>query len=104
MPRVITTDKSQVTEIAITELIYNSDISCRTTHRMTKYLNNIVEQDHRFIKKKIKLMLGFESIELDRNTIYGTEIMHMVRKGQVDGIQCVLSEVEFLNEIMGAVA
>jgi len=59
MPRVITTDKYQATEIAITELIYSLDISCRTTHRMTKYLNNIVEQNHRFIKRKIKPMLGF---------------------------------------------
>jgi len=56
MPRVITTDKYQATEIAIIEMIYGSDISYRTTHRKIKYLNNIVEQDHRFIKKKIKLM------------------------------------------------
>ena len=79
-------------------------ISCRTTHRMIKCLNNIVEQDHRFIKKKIKPMLEFKSLETARNTICGIEIMHMVRKGQVDGIQCVISEVEVLNKILGDVA
>lgn len=104
MPSVITTDKYQATEFAITELIYDSDISCRTTHRITEYLNNIVEQDHRFIKRKIKPMLGFKSIETAKYTICGIEIMHMTKKGQIDGIQCFLSEVDFLNRIMRAVA
>ena len=104
MPRVITTDKYQATETAITELIYESHISCRTTHRMTKYLNNIVEQDHRFIKKKIKPMLGFKSIETAERTICGIEIMHMIKKGQVEGIQCVFSEIKMINEIMSEVA
>jgi transposase, IS6 family len=101
MPRVITTDKFNATEIAIIEMIYSSDILSRTTHRNTKYLNNIIEQDHRFIKKKIKPMLGFKSLETAEKTICGIEIMHMVRKGQVGEIQCVLSEIEFLNAVMG---
>ncbi len=49
MPRVITTDKYKATVIAIIEMIYSSDISSQTTHRKAKYLNNIIEQDHRFI-------------------------------------------------------
>ena len=97
---MITTDKYQATEIAIIDLIYSSDISCQTTHRMTKYLNNIIEQNHRFIKKKVKPMLGFKSFETSKKTISGIEIMHMVRKGQVEEIQCVRSEVIFFNEIM----
>ena len=104
MPRVITTDKYRATEVAIIELIYSSDISCTTTHRMTKYLNNIVEQDHRFIKKKTKSMLGFWNIETARNTICGIEIMHMIRKGQVEEIRCVNSEIEFIDKIMCEVA
>jgi len=59
-------------------LIYSSDLPCTTTVRNSKYLNNIVEQDHRFIKKKIKPMLGFKGLETARNTICGIEIMHMV--------------------------
>jgi transposase-like protein len=104
MPRAITTDKYQATEIAIIELIYNSELSCGTTNRMTKYLNNIIEQDHRFIKKRIKPMLGFKRLTSAKNTIAGIEMMNMIRTGQVEGIQCVLFEVIFINEIMGAVA
>jgi transposase-like protein len=104
MPSVITTDKYQATEIAIIELIYNSELSFGKTNRMTKYLNNIIEQDHRFIKKKIKPMLGFKGISSAKNTIAGIEMMHMIRKGQVEGIPCVPSEVIFINEIMGVVA
>jgi transposase-like protein len=70
-PRVITTDKYGATEIAILEKIYYSSLSCRVRHRMTKYLNNIVEQDHRFIKRKIKPMLGFKSYKSAVNTICG---------------------------------
>jgi IS6 family transposase len=100
-PRVITTDKYAATELAIIEEQYYGELSCRTWHRMTKYLNNIIEQDHRFIKKKIRPMLGFHSIETAKNTICGIEAMHMIRKGQVEEIQCVLSEIKFINSIMG---
>jgi transposase, IS6 family len=103
-PRVITTDKYGATEVAITELIYSEDISCKVTHRMVKYLNNIIEQDHRFIKRKVRPMLGFGSFESAEKTIAGIEIMHIIRKGQVEEIQCVLSEVKFINKIMGVVA
>lgn len=67
---------------------------------MTKYLNNIIEQDHRFIKKKINQMLGFHSYESAVKTICGIEITHMIRKGQVEGIQCVHSEVSVINELL----
>ena len=61
MPRVITTDKYAATEVAILEEIYSGTLSCRVQHRMIKYLNNIIEQDHRFIKKIVKPMLGFKN-------------------------------------------
>ncbi|QSX09508.1 IS6 family transposase [Alkalibacter rhizosphaerae] len=99
--RVITTDKYGATEIAILEEIYYGSLSCKTQYRMTKYLNNIIEQDHRFIKKKINPMLGFHSYESALKTICGIEIMHMIRKGQVEGIQCVHSEVSVINEVLG---
>jgi transposase, IS6 family len=68
-PRVITTDKYGATEVAITVLIYSKNISCKATHRMVKYLNNIIEQDHRFIKRKVRPMLGFGSFESAEKTI-----------------------------------
>ena len=103
-PRVITTDKYPATEMAILEEKYYGDISCITQHRMIKYLNNIVEQDHRFIKKKTNQMLGFKSYESAKNTISGIEIMHMIHKGQVEVIQDVLSEVQFISDIMADAA
>ncbi len=47
------------------------------------YLNNILEQDHRFIKKRITASLGFRSVEGACRTIAGYEAMHAIRKGQV---------------------
>jgi len=103
-PRVITTDKYAATEVAIYEMIYSGILSVSTSLRKVKYLNNIIEQDHRFIKRKIRPMLGFDSFKTAEKTICGIEAMHMIRKGQVEEIQCVLSELEFLNRIMGVVA
>ncbi|MBP2629313.1 MAG: transposase [Firmicutes bacterium] len=100
-PRVITTDKYAVTEIAIYEMIYGGSLSVKTTIRQVKYLNNIIEQDHRFIKGKIKPMLGFDSFETAEKTICGIEVMHMIRKGQIEEIQSALGEVKFFNKIMG---
>ena len=93
MPRVITIDKYPATVIAIIEEIYYGDISCRTEHRMCKYLNNIIEQAHRFIKKRINPMLGFKTVNSAEKTIAGIEIIHMIHKGQIEGIRCVQSEV-----------
>lgn len=103
-PRVITIDKYAATEIAIIEEKYYGDLDCKTQYRTTKYLNNIIEQDHRFIKRKVKPMLGFKSFKTAKETICGIEIMHMIRKGQVEEIHDVLSEIEFLNRIMSEAA
>ena len=100
-PRVITTDKYAATEIAIHEMIYSGTLSVKATIRQVRYLNNIIEQDHRFIKRKIRPMLGFDSFKTAEKTICGIETLHMIKKGQVEEIQCVLSEVEFFNKIMG---
>ena len=50
--------------------------------RQNKYLNNLVEQDHRFIKKIVKPMLGFYSLKSARATLCGIEVHHMLRIGQ----------------------
>ena len=80
MPRVITTDKYFTYEILINELIYSGKLSCNTQHRQIKYLNNIVKQDHRFIKRIVKPMLGFKSFKSACSTISGIETMRMLRK------------------------
>ena len=53
----------------------------------TKYLNNLVEQDHRAVKRITRPMLGFETFLCARILIAGIEVMHMIRKGQLDGIK-----------------
>jgi hypothetical protein len=48
-----------------------------------KYLNNIVEQDHRAVKRVTRPMLGFKSFRSEKNFLAGIELMHMIRKGQL---------------------
>jgi len=99
IPRVITTDKYYTYEVLINELIYSSDLSCRTQHRQIQYLNNIVEQDHRFIKKIINPMLGFKNFKSACSVISGIEIFHMLKKNQA-GKLTPLQEVEYIHSIM----
>jgi transposase-like protein len=54
--------------------------------RRCKYLNSIVEQDHRFIKRRVNPGLGFFSFNTARQTIGGYEAMNKIRKGQIEGI------------------
>jgi len=101
VPRIITVDKNPSYEVAIPELIYNGDFSCKTKFRQTKYLNNIVEQDHRRIKRIVSPMLGFKSFDTAERTISGIEIMQMIKKKQVDfEYQSVLFEIDFISKIM----
>ncbi|OOR00250.1 IS6 family transposase, partial [Bacillus mycoides] len=51
--------------------------------RQVKYLNNIVEQDHRFIKKRVRSMLGLKSFRTATSILSGIEAMPMVKKGQL---------------------
>ena len=55
--------------------------------RQSKYLNNIVEQDHRAIKRIVRPMLGFKTFRCARILIAGIEVMHMIRKGQLADIK-----------------
>ena len=59
--------------------------------RQSKYLNNIVEQDHRAIKRLVRPMLGFKSFRCARAIIAGIETMHMIKRGQLDGLKATTS-------------
>ena len=100
MPRVINTDKYAATEVAIAEEIYMGTLDSTVQHRMCQYLNNIVEQDHRFIKRRTGPMLGFKSWRSAYGTLIGIETMHMLRKGQA-GPMTPRQEVEFIHRAMG---
>jgi transposase-like protein len=54
--------------------------------RQVKYLNNVIEQDHRFIKRLTKPGMGFFSFETAWRTLQGFEVMNTIRKGQLQGV------------------
>ena len=81
VPEKITIDKSGSNTVAITSLQTDSGLPIEM--RQSKYLDNIVEQDHRAIKRITRPMLGFETFHCARILIAGIETMHMTRKGQL---------------------
>ena len=105
-PRVITVDKNPAYPKAIKELKAAKKLPEKVKLRQIKYLNNIVEQDHRGIKRLVRPGMGFGSFNTARRTIRGYEIMNMMRKGQVLGVPrgAVKERVLFINRIFGVVA
>ena len=79
-PSLINIDKSGANTAGIKQ--YNFDKNKRIKIRQCKYLNNIVEQDHRFIKRRIRPMLGFKSFLSAQATLAGIELWRMLKKGQ----------------------
>jgi len=85
-PRVINVDKNAAYPKVIAELKANGVLPAAVELRQVKYLNNLVEQDHRFIKRLVKPGLGFFSLETAGRTLQGYEVMNMMRKGQIRGV------------------
>ena len=72
--------------------------------RQIKYLNNIIEQDHRSIKRIVNPMLGFQSFQSANKTLKGIEAMNMIKKGQVNNLNySVLNEVKYINQLFNIV-
>ena len=82
LPEKITVDKSGANTAAIESV--KKDACVEIVMRQSKYLNNIVEQDHRAIKRITRPMMGFKSFWSARTMIAGMETMHMIKKGQLD--------------------
>jgi IS6 family transposase len=85
-PRVITVDKNAAYSKALADLKAAGRLSESCELRQGKYLNTIIEQDHRFIKRLVKPGLGFFSFATAWRTLQGDEAMHVIRKGQVHGV------------------
>ncbi len=87
LPHTVTIDKSGANNAALEQLnelfLTNNLCFLFIVIRQIKYLNNIVEQDHRHIKKVIKPMFGFKSFASAKATIAGVELHHMLKKGQM---------------------
>ncbi|MBJ8009586.1 MULTISPECIES: IS6 family transposase [Bacillus cereus group] len=101
-PRVITVDKNPAYPIAIEQLKKEKSIPDGMQLRQQKYLNNIVEQDHRFIKKRVRSMLGFKSFKTATSILRGVEAMHMMKKGQTSqGGKSVQNQVNLIHQLFG---
>jgi putative transposase len=81
VPETVTIDKSGA-NLAALEAI-NADRETPLKIRQSKYLNNLVEQDHRAIKRRTRPMLGFKTFRCARILLGGIEVMHMITKGQM---------------------
>src|SRR6267142_4923049 len=81
-PRVINTDKHAAYPPAIAELKADGVLDENSKHRRVQYLNNILEQDHRAIKRRVRASQHFRSFLGAWRTIAGYEAIHMIRKGQ----------------------
>ena len=80
-PEKVTIDQSGSNKAAMDEI--NKDREVPILVRQNKYLNNVIEQDHRAVKRITKPMMGFKSFYAARNVLAGIELMHMIRKGQM---------------------
>ena len=81
VPVKIKIDKSGANTAAIAA--YNKELGVTIEIRQCKYLNNIVEQDHRLVKEKTRTALGFKAFYSAHATLVGVELIQMIRKGQV---------------------
>ena len=102
-PRVINVDKNAAYPAAVDDLKTEEQLFETTELRQVKYLNNRVEQDHRFIKRLTKPGMGFGSFHTARRTIKGFEAMNMIRKGQVQGVDKgdVRASIELVSQLFG---
>lgn len=85
MPETVTIDQSRSNLAALKAINVERETPIKI--RQKKYLNNIVEQDHRAIKRRIRPMLGFKKINCGRILLVGIELMHMIKKGQIKNYQ-----------------
>src|SRR5215467_293383 len=105
-PRVINVDGHPAYARAVAELKQTGELGRRCRCRTAPYLNNIIEQDHRFIKKRISASLGFRSAEGAWRTLDGYEAMHAIRKGQVRWVDKgdPVGQRQFIHRIFGVAA
>ena len=105
-PHSITTDKNAAYPLAMTELQKERRLPKHCKHQQIKYLNNVQEQDHRFIKRLVKNNQWFQSFQTAENTLAGYETMHMIRKGQVRFLakNKPVAQKHFIEKLFGIAA
>ena len=105
-PRVINVDKSTAYPPAFDDLKKEGILPQETTLRQVKYLNNLIEQDHRSVKRLIRPMLGFQSFHTAHRTLRGIEALSMIRKGQIRDIAKgdIVTQNNFVAALFGIAA
>ena len=105
-PRVINTDLAPIYASAIPAIKKEGTLRRRCRHRPVQYLNNIIEQDHRAIKRRVNAKQGFRELQAARRTIQGYEAMHMIRKGQARWVSRndVRGQNQFINRMFDLAA
>jgi len=100
-PRVINTDLAPIYGSAIPDIKKEGTLRRRCRHRPVQYLNNILEQDHRAIKRRVNAKQGFREFPTAQRTIQGYEAMNMMRKGQVRWVSGtdVLRQIRFIKTL-----
>ena len=99
-------DKNRAYAAAVEELKKEGTIRRRCKLRQCKYLNNVVEQDHRNVKRRSWLAKGYGSVPTAWRTLRGIEAMDMIRKGRVRraGKGDVVAQVKFISKLFGIAA
>ena len=105
-PRVINTDKHAGYPPAILELKEEGVLAAGCEHRALKYLNNVIEQDHRAIKRRVKAGGHFRSFNGAAAILAGYEAMHALRKGQIAAVPAgdVRAQNRFIEALFGTAA
>ena len=101
-PRVVTVDKSGSNKAALDHCNVGMSESEQIEVRQIKYLNNIVEQDHRFIKKRTRPTLGFKEFHSAKTTIEGIESVRIIQKGKILGQTANQSSFQNFVALMAA--
>ncbi|MBT4880342.1 MAG: IS6 family transposase [Alphaproteobacteria bacterium] len=100
LPSKVNIDKSGSNKAALNDVNKPLSKGQQIEIRQNKYLNNVVEQDHRFIKKRTRLMLGFKSFWSASRTLAGIESVRMIQKGQIKDLDAVLSTFQNFAALM----
>ena len=105
-PRVIHTDLAPIYSSAIPDRKKEGTLRNRCRHRPVQYLNNILEQDHRVIKRRVNAKQGFREFQAAGRTIQGYEAVHMIRKGQIRWMagNDLLRQIKFIDHLFDLVA
>jgi transposase, IS6 family len=100
-PRVINTDKARLYCSTVAGMKAEGTLRRRCRHRSVQYLNNILEQDHRAIKRRVKAKQGFRAFNAARRTIAGYEAIHRQQPGKIREVVAVRGDWTVYRALAG---